>query len=75
MTLCIMALDVECCYAKCRYAECHYSECRGTMPNLVFVGEANGTTTLSITTLSITTLSIKSLFVTLSINDTLHNYT
>ncbi len=32
MTLCIMAHNVECCYAECRkqahYAECYYAECR-----------------------------------------------
>ncbi len=31
MTLSMMELDTECCYAECRiyasYAECHYAEC------------------------------------------------
>jgi hypothetical protein len=38
MTLSIMTLDTECCYAEChkealnaecRYAKCNYAECRG----------------------------------------------
>jgi hypothetical protein len=57
-----MALSIECCYAESRCAEC-----RGAMPNLIFVGQANGTMALSITT-----LIIKSLFVTLGINDIQH---
>jgi hypothetical protein len=67
MTLFIMALDVECCYAECLYAECH-----GAMPNLIFVGDACGMTTLGITAFGIMTLRIWDLFMTLGINDIQH---